>query len=335
MISIIVPVYNSEKYIGRCVESLTSQTYKNIEIILVNDGSADNSGALCDQFAKNDGRIKVVHKQNGGVSAARNDGIQVSAGEYLMFCDSDDRYLPQMVEKLLESIIKNGSDIALCGFQKETGGVVSDVPMKNKSYTSDIAHDLVMPMCVWGYAPNGGRAPSVYGSVWRGIYKRALVLSNGIKFATDLRLGEDMIFNMEAFLSSRAVSAVEDCLYFYYEIPTSATHIKGELMWSRYALLWERAHGILQKNGVCDGDLRWHNYQLSRYAVSAIIEGVCPRDISKKEKKQEVKSILSHPKLKKTLRSLPSGLSKKDRLLCRILRPAFSGMVLWYYQHRM
>lgn len=336
LISIIVPVYNSESYLPRCIESLLCQTYQSIEIILVNDGSSDRSGEICDSYASEDLRIKVIHKANGGVSAARNDGIAASSGEYLMFCDSDDEYMPQMAKKLFDSVTKNGSDIALCGFKKQQEGREYDVPMQTECYCDgDIAKKLVMPMCVWGYAPKGCVAFPIYGSVCRGIYKKELIRDQGIGFPPELGLGEDMIFNINAFLGSSRISALEECLYCYYEVPTSATHKKGGIMWKKYVSLWERTHADLEKHGTTQADLEWHNFQLSRYGVSAIVEGICPRSISKKEKKREVKAILSHPLMKKTLKELPKELSKKDKILCLMLRPAFSGIVLWYYQRKI
>ena len=100
LISVVVPVYNVENYLEKCVSSITNQTYKNLEIILVNDGSKDNSGAICDDLAKNDSRIKVIHKENGGLSDARNTGINVATGEYIGFVDSDDWIERDMYEQL-------------------------------------------------------------------------------------------------------------------------------------------------------------------------------------------------------------------------------------------
>lgn len=115
MISIIVPVYNVEKYLKKCVGSLINQTYKDIEIILVDDGSTDNSGTICDEISTTDTRIKVIHKMNGGLSSARNAGIDMAKGDYLAFVDSDDFVELDMYETLLDGIEKNGKDISCCG----------------------------------------------------------------------------------------------------------------------------------------------------------------------------------------------------------------------------
>lgn len=119
LISIIVPVYNVRKYLHRCVDSILAQTYKNIEVLLIDDGSPDNSGEICDEYAEKDPRVRVFHKPNGGVSSARNLGLKEAKGQYIGFVDSDDYILPKMYENLLDLIQSQGVDIAICGYQKE------------------------------------------------------------------------------------------------------------------------------------------------------------------------------------------------------------------------
>ena len=115
VISVIVPVYNVEKYLTNCVNSIIKQTYEELEIILINDGSSDNSGIICDDFSKKDNRIKVIHKENGGLSDARNVGIDIATGELITFIDSDDYISKNMLEKLYNALIGTMSDIAVCG----------------------------------------------------------------------------------------------------------------------------------------------------------------------------------------------------------------------------
>lgn len=114
-ISVIVPVYNVEKYIDKCMDSITNQTYKNLEIILVDDGSTDSSGKICDEYAKKDNRIKVIHKENGGLSSARNAGIDIASGKYIGFIDSDDYIELDMYETLYNIITEKNADISACG----------------------------------------------------------------------------------------------------------------------------------------------------------------------------------------------------------------------------
>lgn len=114
-ISIIVPVYNVEKYLKKCIDSILTQTFEDFELILVDDGSPDNSGAICDQYAKKDTRVRVIHKENGGLSSARNAGIEVAQGKYLGFVDSDDYIAKDMYELLYNNIIKEDADMSICG----------------------------------------------------------------------------------------------------------------------------------------------------------------------------------------------------------------------------
>lgn len=113
-LSIIVPVYKVEQYLNRCVDSILNQTYRNIEIVLVDDGSPDRSGEICDRYAKSDERVKVVHKKNGGVSSARNIGFSSSTGEYIGYVDSDDYIAPTMYEDMIDVLEKNDLDIVCC-----------------------------------------------------------------------------------------------------------------------------------------------------------------------------------------------------------------------------
>lgn len=122
LISIIIPVYKTEQYLKRCVESVLAQTYQDLEIILVNDGSPDNSLKICYEYAEMDRRIKVVNKENGGVASARNAGIDLAAGEYIGFVDSDDYIEPDMFELLVGLINEYKADISICGCYVETSG---------------------------------------------------------------------------------------------------------------------------------------------------------------------------------------------------------------------
>ena len=118
MVSVIVPIYKVEAYLEKCIKSIQNQTYTDLEIILVDDGSPDGCGAICDRYAEEDARIKVIHKENGGLSDARNKGLDIAVGEYILFVDSDDYIHPQMVEILLHHLKKTEADIAVCSFSQ-------------------------------------------------------------------------------------------------------------------------------------------------------------------------------------------------------------------------
>ncbi len=330
LVSYIVPVYNAEKFLHRTLNAIAGQTYKNIEVILVDDGSPDSSGEICDDFCKKDSRFKCIHIKNGGVSNARNTGLQNAGGDYIMFCDSDDLPHADIVQTLVEK--SNGADITLCGFNKICGDKTqSETFSEEKLYTSkdEIIKNLVMPMCVWGYTPGGKKLPSVYGSTWRGLYAKHLF--DNAKFDTGINHGEDLLINLSLFTSAKKIKLVTGAYYDYTENPASITHSGYEKRWQEFLLLWKKA-GEFLKPIVSDSDSEWLDFQLSRYAVSAIIEDICSRNVSSKEKTDAVKKILSTPELKQSIHTVPNGLSKKDTLLLKTLKPAFAKEVYMYYQ---
>ena len=141
LISIIVPIYNVEKYLEKCLRSIINQTYKNIEIILVDDGSPDKCGIICDEYSHKDHRINVIHKRNGGLSDARNAGIEVSKGDYILFVDSDDYINLRMVELLYESIKKHSADIAVCRYKSILDNEVVDISEVDDSSESFIIEE--------------------------------------------------------------------------------------------------------------------------------------------------------------------------------------------------
>ena len=136
LISIIVPIYNVEKYLPKCIDSIINQTYKNIEILLINDGSTDNSGKICDEYALKDTRIRVSHNENGGVAVARNKGIKMSTGDYIAFVDSDDYISTEYCEKMLAAVLRNNADIAICKLHDFVEG--QDVQLEEKTYSEEV-----------------------------------------------------------------------------------------------------------------------------------------------------------------------------------------------------
>lgn len=334
-VSIIVPVFNAERYLERTIEYLRNQTYKNIEIILVDDGSTDSSPQICDEARKKDERIKCIHKQNEGVSAARNDGMKVAAGEYIMFCDADDIPFLQMADLLLQKAKDENADIVLCGFKKQIGESVIDISVPyTDTMTSkpEIIHKLIMPMIVWSYAPEGIVLPDIYGSVCRGLYRKDLLLNKRIKFPAAISLGEDMVFNLSAFFASEKVAFLNENLYTYIENVNSATHTNGTKMWKKYLETWKCVHQVIEDYQFSSDDIKWHNYQLTRYAVNAIVEDVCSQTIQRQQKKERIIEILDNPILFDVSGKLPDNISLKNRIICHLIKKRKTSSLLWYYQ---
>ena len=213
LISIIVPVYDVEKYIGRCVDSIINQTYKNLEIILVDDGSPDNCGKICDEYAKKDCRIKVLHIKNGGVSNARNVGIEASTGEYISFVDSDDVICPEMYEKLLNCALENNADIVQCHYYHLfEDGHKEDMKCEKTVQKIENTEDA--------------RKAVVYNkisfSVWAKLFKREII--GDIRFNTALKVSEDRLFVYECCSKASKVVMLDDVEYGYFQRESSVIH---------------------------------------------------------------------------------------------------------------
>ena len=197
VISIIVPVYNAEKTLDRCVKSLVSQTYPNIEIILVNDGSKDNSLALCRQYAGEDPRIVVIDKPNGGVSSARNTGLDAATGEFVMFCDSDDWVQPEWCRCLRDHY--NPGDLVVCEVWRE------DVPMDQHSEPEEVEDRR-----------NYMHHPMLMCCIYNKIFCTDVIRREAIRFSAQLNLGEDFVFCLEYLCAvGGAVRFIYQPLYNY------------------------------------------------------------------------------------------------------------------------
>ena len=214
LISVIVPVYNVEEYLTKCVESIIVQTYSNIEIILVDDGSPDRCGQICDEFSTKDSRIIVIHKENGGLSDARNVGIKVSKGNYIIFIDSDDYIAPEFVESLYKSIIDNNADLAICNLLcvDEMG-----VPLQSFDECSPVQDEVISSVDLMdriSHNLNGW----YYVVAWNKIYKRELFKS--ILFPVG-KINEDEFIIHKVLHNCKTVSCISKPLYFYVQRSSS------------------------------------------------------------------------------------------------------------------
>ena len=211
MISVIIPVYNCEKYLDRCIESVQQQTYSDWELVLVDDGSSDNSLQIIKEYSEQDERIKYFHKDKSeGAGPARNKGIEESSGEYIMFIDADDYMADNMLEKLYSTITK-GYDVVVCGYQCYVEGIgntdkiaVNSAVLEGKAKVRDF-FARTFPEGMAGY-------------LWNKIYRRSLIEKNGIRFPAMKRL-QDGMFNIGYFSVAESCCFIEDALYFYRENP--------------------------------------------------------------------------------------------------------------------
>lgn len=206
LVSIIVPVYNVECYIKRCVDSLQGQTLQNIEIILVDDGSKDNSGSLCDELAQRDSRIHVIHKQNAGQGLARNDGLNIAKGRYVLFIDSDDFIEPDTCEKLSDRMEQEGADLCSFGYQIETpqGELFYRAQLKEQCYENEAIRKRFV-LHFFGDSADDEEMRGV--SACMTMFRRSVIETGKIRFRSEREyFSEDTIFNLDfCLLAKKAV----------------------------------------------------------------------------------------------------------------------------------
>lgn len=204
-ISVIVPVYKTEGLLDRCVESIVGQTYKNLEIILVDDGSPDNCPAMCDEWAEKDSRIRVIHKENGGVSSARNAALDIATGDYIGFVDSDDWIEPEMYSSLIQKISESGKNIALCSY-----------------YAVEISGERYECRCVvdkevldkddyFRFIVLGGDG----GYIWNRLYDADILKE--VRFDEDIWYSEDLLFNFKTAQKSNGAAILDKIEYNYVQ----------------------------------------------------------------------------------------------------------------------
>jgi len=212
LVSIIVPVYNSEKYLHRCLKSIINQTYQNIEILLIDDGSTDNSGKICDDYAWNDKRIKVIHTENNGPAAARNKGIDNSKGEFIFFLDSDDFIENNAIKLLIENYQRTKADIIIGDFLKIKDDNISDSGHNAVFSSSKLLSEQDIIDYVRCYLKKPNRFPLFVYS-WGRLFKSSIIKNNNILFPTDLRTFEDVAFNFDYLKYTNKLFFVKEVLY--------------------------------------------------------------------------------------------------------------------------
>ena len=206
LISVIIPVYNVEKYLQECVDSVLAQTYQNFEIILVDDGSTDSSGAICDEYAKQDERISVLHQENKGLSITRNNGLQIASGEYIYFLDSDDWIENSTLEILLQEITKESADVVFMdakSFVEQKEKEVEQRYIRKKKYDANNGIQMLTHLI---------EEKEYHSSVPLLFMKANFLKRNSLEFIAGI-VYEDMVFTYEVFLKAQRVSHVNEALY--------------------------------------------------------------------------------------------------------------------------
>lgn len=286
MISIIVPVYNVETYLPTCIESILDQTYKDFEILLIDDGSTDNSGKICDEYAKRDNRCIAIHQQNKGVYNARNTGLSNATGEYISFVDSDDYIHPQMLEILYEALQKGDYDFSMITYKK----------VFNKSEIIDISETCINTISlnrdtlISGLYNKTHISESNFQAVWNKLYKKALLKDMLFK----LTGSEDTEFNNRIYLKAQSAIFINLPLYYWLQRSNSISHQSKNLI--------DRGDTyILCLNEIPQINIRYRAYCLEkiykiiiniRYLAQKTQSHHCVIEFTKKFKNQTINEFL-------------------------------------------
>lgn len=315
LVSVILPIYNVELYLNQCIESVVGQTYKNIEIILVDDGTKDSSGLICDEWAQKDSRIIVIHKKNEGLGYARNSGLEIAHGDFVMFVDSDDRIEEQAVEKLINRIWETGSDTVLCNFYRwYSDGRKIEV---NCGYTTEVFDGIQVKenvlLEIVGALPNASKDITVYMSVWHGIYSMGLIKENNIRFPSEREyISEDLIFDIDYFRYSKRVAFIPDNLYMYRENENSLSTIYNPMRFHKELVLYMEANRKLSLYFEC------HEYwlRLTRTFLGRVRSCIMRAVVSKGYKSiDDIKEICKNDIVNETLSKYPYKLNPKKLMI--------------------
>jgi glycosyltransferase involved in cell wall biosynthesis len=291
-VSIVVPVYEVEKYIRKCIESIQAQTFSDFELILVDDGSKDASGRICDEYAKKDKRIRVIHKENKGVSEARNDGIKDSMGEYICFIDADDWIEKTMLESCINNIIETDSDAVCHGYKQELWKGESIVNVEEKNVTDSfetLTHDDISEKMevFWSCCSN---------YVWNYLFKREIIKEESFP---DIKISEDHIFVLNILKKCRKLSFLKDVSYHYcMRMGSTANRWDDTGLFCQIKMI-EACNGFMEEFEISESRKRKLMAQITLNAYSYAIYMFCFPEckLSIREKMSQLKNMKNQLKI--------------------------------------
>lgn len=301
-VSIIVPIYNVEKYIDRCMQTLINQTLQDIEIIMVDDGSPDNCPKLCDEYAQKDNRIKVIHKKNGGLSDARNAGLNIATGEYIAFIDSDDYTSTEAYETLYNKAKETNADIVFAGFKYQNAdGSIDKCFLLDHTFDN---HDAIIEFLSSMIYDKKPRKDTVWMSVWNGIYKRELLEKNRIRFKSERDyLSEDIVFHTELIPLCKKIVCIPETFYNYCYNGISLTRKFNTKKIDSNFHLYEALTNTANKYGL--SNIQWKiSLFLIGYTRGIILRGIIMSDMTFTEKRKYCMKVYNYSRWPNVIKSL-------------------------------
>lgn len=319
LVSVVLPIYNVEKYLDRCIESVIRQTYKKIEIILVDDGSLDSCPQKCDDWAKIDVRVKVVHKKNAGLGYARNTGIENASGEYICFFDSDDYIADDTIEKAYEAVKKGNADIGIFGFSTvdKNGNVTNVIAPKTKcqKYVDENVLTTFLPDLI-SWNPDNGVATDLRMSAWTAIYSMKLIQRSSWRFASEREIiSEDVYSLLDLYHDVKSVVVIPEAFYFYCENETSLTHSYKKDRYNRIKYFYEACIDKCDQLEYSKEVKRRMAYPFTANSIAAM-KMIAITDVSNTEKKKMISDVVNDETMQNVVHQMNL---KKESITRRIL----------------
>ncbi|NMA83548.1 MAG: glycosyltransferase [Epulopiscium sp.] len=334
-VSIIVPIYNVASVLNRCINSLIGQSLRNIEIILVNDGSTDESLKICQSYSKIDSRVKVVNKVNGGVSSARNAGLRIATGKYVGFVDADDWVESNMYEMMLKSLENKDASICMCEYFVDNAGKSNRIRLPCNevlSKQSDVAVKLVGSML--SDITHNRTSNTIMGTVCRLLIPRSFIEEHQLKFREDIYYKEDLLFCVQTFLKAKKIAIVNEALYYYVSRDGSAVRqYREDLDW-QIDKVYVGIKESLDENGVLHKMERHLNLQFVNDRLELIANECHPDNV--KGVSEKLTAIKKHCKNEHLKMILPGLIIRNQafhkKLLLLFLEKEFHFLLFFYYR---
>lgn len=325
MFSVIVPIYNVEKYLSQCIESLINQTYRDIEIILVNDGSTDTSGAICDRYAQKDKRIKVVHKKNDGLGMARNSGLEIATGKFVSFVDSDDYLKEDVIEKLVESLNRESADTCIGGYIRvnNEGEFLLEEKFAYECFSKENVQKKLFPRLM-GSTPNCKDA--IRPSVWNSAYSMDIIKAYSLRFPSEREyIAEDIVFDIEYYRYAKKVVLIESSGYMYRVTPSSLTQQYKPDRYEKIKYLYNYVFYRLKELGYGDDVIERAKRQYFVYVRSCFYQECHSKSVSFWQAVKHIRDICNDTLLQSCITSYPCRqLTIQPRIFLGLIRNKMS-----------
>lgn len=331
LVSVVIPVYNVERYLDRCLRSVVNQTYRNLEIILVNDGSPDNCPVLCEEWAQKDSRIKVIHKQNEGLGKARNTGIENATGEYICFVDSDDYIAVDTIQQTMELANAYHAEIVLFGFSSvDRDGRIrrSQIPHASKKiYSREEIREVILPELI-SHNPHTGYKSNLHMSACMCLISLSLISRTNWRFASEREIiAEDVYSLLQLYGYVQSVAILDKACYYYCENGASLTHSYRPDRYEKICYFHRKCMERAADMGYSNEIVERLDYPYISFTIAAM-KMIVAADCNQKERKVALYKIVTDSYLQKILHRIE--LSKEPfarRLLFEAMKRQLCGVI--------